>query len=165
MAPLAEGVPEVAIERLQGFLAQNPAAAEQTLARKKLAEALLQAGRPAEVLTLFETPTLTNDEEAVFVHGQALAALERWQEALPLYQRVAANPGAALRVEAMFGAGQALQALGRRDDAIRQFRALESNPKWTVRVRLRNSTSYSRLVLPEWTRMNSRRPSHARLAR
>ena len=32
MAPLAEGVPEVAIERLQGFLAQNPAAAEKTLA-------------------------------------------------------------------------------------------------------------------------------------
>jgi len=137
MAPLAEGVPEVAIVRLQGFLAQNPAGAEQTLARKKLAEALLQAGRPAEVLTLFETPNLTNDEEAVFVHGQALAALERWQEALPLYQRVAANAGAALRAEAMFGAGQALQALGHRDDAIRQFRALQSNPKWTVRVRLR----------------------------
>jgi len=62
MAPLAEGVPEVAIERLQDFLAQNPPVAEQTLARKKLAEALLEAGRPAAALPLFESPTLTNDE-------------------------------------------------------------------------------------------------------
>ncbi|MEO6970947.1 MAG: tetratricopeptide repeat protein, partial [Chthoniobacterales bacterium] len=136
MAPLA-GVPQVAIERLQTFLAQNPPLPEKTLARKKLAEALVRAGRPAEALALFETPSLTNDEEVVFAHGQALAALDRWAEALPLYEKVAANPGASLRAESVFGTAQALQALGRRDDAIKQFRALENDPKWTVRVRLR----------------------------
>ena len=137
MAPLAEGVPPVAIERLQTFLAQKPPAAEETLARKKLAEAFVEAGRSAEALPLLENPSLTNDEEAVFAHAQALAALNRWTEALPLYQKVVTNPGAPLRAEAIFGAAQALQALGRRDDAIKQFRALESDPKWTVRVRLR----------------------------
>src|SRR5436190_4591379 len=69
LAPLAEGVPPVAIERLQIFLAQNPPAAEQDLARKKLAEALIRAGRPADALPLFANPSLTNDLEAVFVHS------------------------------------------------------------------------------------------------
>ena len=137
IAPLAEGVPPVAIERLQAFLAQNPSAAEQNLARKKLAEALVRAGRPADALSLFENPSLTNDLEAVFTHAQALAALERWAEALPLYEKVAANPGTTLRAEATFGAAQALQALGRKDEAMRRFLSLENDPKWSDRVRLR----------------------------
>ena len=50
ITPLAEGVAPVAIARLETFLAQNPPAAEQDLARKKLAEALIQAGRATEAL-------------------------------------------------------------------------------------------------------------------
>jgi tetratricopeptide (TPR) repeat protein len=137
ITPLAEGVPPVAIERLQAFLAQNPLAAEQNLARKKLAEALVRADRPADALSLFENPSLTNDLEAVFTHAQALAALERWPEALPLYEKVAANPGTTLRAEGTFGAAQALQAVGRGDEAMKRFLSLESDPKWSVRVRLR----------------------------
>jgi tetratricopeptide (TPR) repeat protein len=137
IAPLAEGVPPVAIKRLQAFLAQNPPAAEQNLARKKLAEALVQAGRPADALPLFANPSLTNDLEAVFAHAQALAALERWAEALPLYEKVAADPGTPLRAEATFGAAQALQSAGRGDEAMKRFLSLESDPKWSVRVRLR----------------------------
>ena len=132
IAPLAEGVPQVAIARLQAFLAQNPSATEQNLARKKLAEALIRAGRPADALSLFENPSLTNDLEAVFTHAQALAALERWAEALPLYEKVVADPGTTLRAEATFGAAQALQAVGRGDEAMRRFLSLESDPKWSV---------------------------------
>ena len=137
IAPLAEGVPQVAIERLQAFLAQNPPAAEQNLARKKLAQALVLADRPAEALPLLASSGLTNDLEAVFVRAQALAALQRWAEALPLYEKVAAGPGAPLRAEANFGAAQALQTLGRREDATKRFHSLESDPQWAVRARLR----------------------------
>ena len=137
IAPLAEGVPAVAIERLQAFLAQNPPAAEQNLARKKLAEALVQAGRPADALPLFENPSLTNDLEAVFANAQALAALERWAEARPLFEKVAADLGTPLRAEATFGAAQALQSVGRGDEAMKRFLSLESDPKWSARVRLR----------------------------
>ena len=137
MAPLEEGVPQVAITRLETFLAQKPSAPEQTLALKKLAEALVRAGRPAEAVSILSAPSLTNDLEAVFTEAQALAGLERWAEALPLYQKVAADSGTPLRAEGIFGAAQSLQALGRKDDAIKQFLSLESDPNWTVRVRLR----------------------------
>ncbi len=137
IAPLAEEVPPVAIERLQTFLAQNPPAAEQDLAHKKLAEAFVRTGRPADALPLLENPSLTNDREAIFAHAQALAALDRWAEALPLYQEVAADSGTPLRAEATFGTAQALQALGRRDEAMKRFSSLKGDPKWSVRVRLR----------------------------
>lgn len=137
IAPLAEDVPPVAIERLQTLLAQNPPAAEQDLARKKLAEALVRAGRPADAIPLFQNPSLTNDLEAIFAHAQALAALDHWAEALPLYQKVAADPVTKLRAEAIFGTAQALQALGRRDEAMKRWSSLRSDPKWSVRVRLR----------------------------
>ena len=83
-APLADGVPQVAVTRLRAFLAQNPPAAERTVARRKLVEALVRVGQPSEALELFsDDPGLTNDVEATFWRAQALAALERWAEALP----------------------------------------------------------------------------------
>ena len=48
IAPLSAGVAPVAIARLETFLAQNPSPAEQNLARKKLAEALVQASGHAD---------------------------------------------------------------------------------------------------------------------
>ncbi|MEO7723920.1 MAG: hypothetical protein ABIU29_04415, partial [Chthoniobacterales bacterium] len=50
IVPLEEGVPEVAIERLQNFLSQNPPLPEAVLARRKLAQALVRAGRLDEAL-------------------------------------------------------------------------------------------------------------------
>ncbi len=137
IAPLAEGVPQVAIERLQTFLAQKPPPAEQTLAQKKLAEALVRADRPAEALPLLAESSLTNDLEAVYFRAQALAALQRWAEALPLYQKVAEASGTPLAADATFGTAQALQALGRREEAMKRFLSLERDPNWSVRVHLR----------------------------
>ena len=137
IAPLTEGVSPVAIERLQAFLAQNPPVAEREIAQVKLAEALLQADRPADVLPLLEHSSLTNDPEAIFTHAQALAALKRWAEALPLYEKVAEDTATTLRAEATFGAAQALQAMGRGDEAMKRFLSLVSDPKWNVRARLR----------------------------
>lgn len=139
IAPLAEGVAPVAIARLETFLAQNASATDRVFARKKLAEALIQVGRPADALPLLEDVSLTNDLEAVLLHAQALAALNRWAEALPSYEKVAADPSRPRQAEAVFGAAQALQALGHRDEATKRYSSLENDPKWSVRARLRIS--------------------------
>jgi TolA-binding protein len=138
IAPLeADGVPEVAIERLQTFLARNPAPAEQTIARRRLVEALIRAGRPAEALDVFSNaPGLTNDAETTFWRAQALAALGRWSEALPLYQKASTETTPPRRSEATFGEAEALRALGRTEDAIRVLRTLEDTPRWSTRAKL-----------------------------
>ncbi len=136
VAPLEEGVPEVAIERLQNFLAQNPALPEGALARRKLAQALVRTGRLDEALVIFADPSLTMDVEATFWRAQALAGLERWASALPLYTEVAADAKATWRSEAAFGQAEALRALGRKDEAMRVLQSLESSPRWTTRAKL-----------------------------
>ena len=136
VAPLAEGVPEVAIERLRMFLAQNPPAPEQLIARRKLAEALVRAERLSEALELFADPAMTADAEATFWHAQALAGLDRWAPALALYAQVAADKKSALRAEATFGQSEALRALGRKSEAMRVLQSLESVPQWSTRAKL-----------------------------
>src|SRR6478672_11484067 len=66
VAPLEEGVPEVAIERLGLFLAQNPPAPEKLIAQRKLAEALVRAERLTEALDFFADSALTTDAETMF---------------------------------------------------------------------------------------------------
>ena len=136
VAPLEEGVPEVAIERLQLFLAQNPSAPDQSIARRKLAEALVRADRPGEALDLFADPALLTDAEATFWHAQALAGLNRWAAALPLYARIAADEKSPLRAEAAFGWSEALRALGQEDRALQVLESLESFPRWRTRAKL-----------------------------
>ena len=136
VAPLEEGVPEVAIERLRLFLAQNPPAPEQLIARRKLAEALVRAERLTEALDLFADSALTTDAETTFWHAQALAGLDRWAAALPLYAQVAADEKSALRLEATFGQSEALRALGQKDQAMRVLQSLESIPQWSTRAKL-----------------------------
>jgi TolA-binding protein len=136
VAPLEEGVPEVAIDRLRLFLAQSPSAPEQLIVRRKLAEALVRAERLSEALDLFADPAITTDPEATFWHAQALAGLDRWAAALPLYARVAADENSASRAEAAFGQSEALRALGQPDQAMHVLQSLESVPQWSTRAKL-----------------------------
>ena len=136
IAPLEEGVPAVAIVRLQTFLAQYPMAPEQTIARRKLAEALVRAGRLDDALALFADPALTSNAPASFWHAQALAGLDRWAAALPLYAQVAADGASGLRSEAAFGQAEALRALGEKDQAMRVLQSLEHAPQWNTRAKL-----------------------------
>jgi tetratricopeptide (TPR) repeat protein len=136
--PLTDGVPEVAIERLQTFLARNPTSPEQTLARRHLVEALVRAGQPEEALDLFAGASgLTDDAEAIFWRAQALATLGRWSEALPFFQKASAEMTPPRSAEATFGEAEALRALGRTEDAIRVLRTLEEAPRWSTRAKLR----------------------------
>jgi TolA-binding protein len=135
--PLTDGVPEVAIERLQTFLARNPTSPEQTLARRHLVEALVRAGQPEEALDLFAGASgLTDDAEAIFWRAQALATLGRWSEALPFFQKASAEMTPPRSAEATFGEAEALRALGRTEDAIRVLRTLEEAPRWSTRAKL-----------------------------
>ena len=136
IAPLEEGVPEVAIERLRAFLAENPPVLEQLVARRNLAEALVRTERLGEALDLFADPALEVDREATFWHAQALAGLDRWAAALPLYAQVAADEKSALRAEAAFGQSEALRALGQKDEAMHVLQSLESVAGWSTRAKL-----------------------------
>ncbi|MGI8889293.1 MAG: tetratricopeptide repeat protein [Chthoniobacterales bacterium] len=136
IAPLEEGIPEVAIERLQAFLAGHPPESEVATARAKLGEALVKAGRLEEALDILQDPHLTNINEALFWRAQALAGLDRWEAALPLYQKVASDKQTFRRHEAAFGQAEALRALGRKDRATEVLRSLENVPAWSTRAKL-----------------------------
>ncbi len=86
--PLTDGVPQVAVVRLRALLAGNPAPEERRTALAKLGEALVAAERPAEALEVLDDPAVRDLPATKFFRAQALAALARWEEALPLYQSV-----------------------------------------------------------------------------
>jgi len=140
---LAEGVPEVAAEKLRESLrsptAQPANAEERRATLLLLTRALLAANDPASALATAELiPPLASargfDLEAVFWRAQALAALGRWSDAEPAYAQVAradnitnaATPEETADISAArFGYARALLALGRREEARRAFEECE----------------------------------------
>ena len=135
IAPLEAGVPEVAVARLQKLLGENPPPAERDVAEVKLAQALVRAGNPEGALEVLKS-SLTKSAEADFWRAQALAGLARWSEALPFYERAAADEKFTHRAEAVFGEAESLRALGRRDEAMHVLQSLEQFNGWTTRAKL-----------------------------
>lgn len=123
--PLRDGVPEVAVVKLRALLEQNLSTAEWETVTERLAEALIATRRPNESLTLLDDPRVSDGATVRFWRGQALAAMERWSEALPLYEQAAAAADSRYRVEAQFGAAEALRALGRTVEAQRRLASLD----------------------------------------
>ncbi len=134
--PLSAGVPEVAAARLESFLKSNPPTEVKRAARRKLGESLIASRRFEEALEIVDDSDLRGTSAAKFLRAQALAGLERWAEALPLYQEIAAQADAESRSEARFGAAEALRALDRPDEALQLFATLFSDPKSRMRARL-----------------------------
>lgn len=132
-----DGVPEVAVARLQRLL---PALGgdEARDAKQKLGEALIAAKHPAAALALLDDASLTNSLNTDFLRAQALADLNRFDEALASYRRVAAVQNPQQR-PAMFGAAEMLRGLGRMDEAIRQYHLLETDPRFGIAARLRQA--------------------------
>jgi TolA-binding protein len=136
IAPLRDGVPEVAVQRLKTLLARNPPLPDKSAAEEKLGEALFLADRPAEALDVLRTSGLPNPA-TVFWQAQCLAALDRWAEALPLYQQIArGNEKSPYYWEAIFGTAQALRALGKVPEAISALSSLQKSPPWATRSKL-----------------------------
>jgi tetratricopeptide (TPR) repeat protein len=135
-APLSEGVPEVAVVRLQSLLNRNLSESEWQAVAEKLAEAQMAANEPEDTLVLLADARLRDLSWAKFWRAQALATLHRWTDALPLYQELA-NETSPFHKAAAFGAGETLRALGKRQQALVEFNLLVHDKEWGTRAQLR----------------------------
>ncbi|HTL79483.1 MAG TPA: tetratricopeptide repeat protein, partial [Candidatus Babeliales bacterium] len=134
--PLSEGVPEVAVARLQSLLNKNLPEPQWLAVVEKLAEAQVAANEPEASLVLLTDPRLRGLPWAKFWRAQALASLDRWTDALPLYEEVS-NDISPFQRAAVFGAGDTLRALGKRKEALRKFVLLAKDKEWGMRAQLR----------------------------
>ena len=141
-APIAEGVPEVALVRLQALLNNNLPEAEWHAVVEKLAEAQIAAKQPENTLVLLADSRVHELSWAKFWRAQAFASLHRWGEALPLYEQLANEEGSPFRTAAIFGAAEMLRALGRRDEALKKFTPLIHDKEWATRAQLRAAELY-----------------------
>jgi hypothetical protein len=135
--PLDDGVPQVAVARLRELLDQKLTPEQRRAAAAKLVEALLAAGAPEEALTLLADAELRLVPGLPFLHAQALAAVGRWAEALPLFRQTSGDAASRYRAAARYGEAEALRALGRIDEAIAAYRTAQQDAHWTTRARLR----------------------------
>jgi outer membrane protein assembly factor BamD (BamD/ComL family) len=141
--PLAQGIPEVAVVRLESLLGRNLAAEDWRAVAEKLAEALVASKRPADALALLADPRLRDSGVAKFWQAQALASLQRWGDAFALYDAIARESGSAFRVNAMFGAAEMLRALQRRDDALARLQLLFSDATWGITAKVHAAELYA----------------------
>src|SRR5438874_3635932 len=119
--PLAEGVPEVAVVRLQALLNDNLSEPEWLAVAEKLAEAQVAAKQPESTLVLLADARLRELPWAKFWRAQALAGLNRWADALPLYEDVANDRGSHFHGAAVFGTAEMLRASGKRQQALNKL--------------------------------------------
>src|SRR5690349_19776439 len=135
--PLSEGVPEVAVTRLQNLLKQNLSEQDWRAVAEKLLEAMVAANQTADALKLADDPRLRQSTSAAFWHAQLLATMHREAEALALYRQISADARLELHNDAVFGEAEMLRALGKTDEALQDLNALFRDPKWSVRAQLR----------------------------
>ncbi len=141
-APLKEGVPEVAVARLQALLDRNLPDAERRAVVEKLAEAQVDAREPEDTLVLLADPRLRDLPWAKFWRAQALAGLHRWADALSLYEALTTDRGSPFHAAAVFGTAEMLRALGKPKDALRKFNLLLHEQQWASRAQLRAAELY-----------------------
>ena len=136
--PIDEGVAEVAVYQLQKLLPalKGP---DAIAAKEKLAQALIAAQRSLDALGLVDEPALRDSPNGKFLRAQALAGLNRYEEALPLYREIANNKSFSQRSAAEFGAAEMLRALDREDEAIRAYHALKDDPRFAISASLREA--------------------------
>jgi TolA-binding protein len=140
--PLTEGVPEVAVVRLQTLLKQNLSEPDWRAVAERLLQAMVAANRTADAFNLLADPRLRQSSSASFWRAQLLATSHHEAEALPLYRQIAADSNSGLRMDALFGAAETLRTLGRTDEALQSFSELFRDPKWHVRAQLRAAELY-----------------------
>jgi tetratricopeptide (TPR) repeat protein len=134
--PLSEGVPEVAVVRLQSLLNESLPEPKWREVAEKLAEAQVAANEPENTLVLLTDARLRDLPWAKFWRAQALAALQRFADALPLYQGLS-NDSSPFQKAAIYGAGDALRAMGKRQEALREYVLLAHDKEWGTRAQLR----------------------------
>ena len=141
-APIEEAVPEIALVRLHALLSNNLPESEWRAVVEKLVQAQIAANQPENALVLLEDTRLHELPWAKFWRAQALASLQRWAEALPLYEELSRDERSSFRSPATFGAGEMLRALGRRNEALKKFTLLIHDQEWATRAQLRAAELY-----------------------
>jgi hypothetical protein len=134
--PMDEGVPQVAVMRLRELLSGDLAPEERRVVTAKLGEALLAAGEAEEALKMLQDPDLLALPATRFCRAQAEATLQRWPQALSLYQQVATEAVSPFRSKAILGQAEAFRALGRPDEALQALALLYSDPQAKDRAEL-----------------------------
>jgi TolA-binding protein len=134
--PMEEGVPQVAVLRLRALLSRDLPPDERRSATAKLGEALLAAGEAEQALQALQDPALSALPATRFCRAQALATLQRWAEALLLYQQVATETPSPFRSRAILGQAEALRALRRPDEALQALKLLFADPETKDRAEL-----------------------------
>src|SRR5213083_1714346 len=147
-APLTEGVPEVAVARLQALLNENLPETEWRVVAEKLAEAQVVAKEPEDTFVLLADPRLRELPWAKFWRAQALAGLNRWADALPLYEELTTDQASPFYGAAVFGTAEMLRALGKRQEALRKLNLLLRDKEWTTRAQLRAAELYIEMADP-----------------
>lgn len=130
LRPLLDGVPEVAVTRLQQLLAVTPPQSAGPVT-EKLAEALLAAQRPEEALQTLGNPA---SAEGKFLRARALLELQRPAEALVLLEEIRRTAPENRAVA--FLSAQTFRQLGREEEALANFRALERDQRFSAEARL-----------------------------
>ena len=141
-SPITEGVPEIALVRLQVLLNNNLSEVERRAVVEKLAEAQVAAKQPENTLVLLEDNRVRDLPWAKFWRAQAFASLHRWADALPLYEQLAGDDRSPFRNAATFGAAEMLRALGRRHEALKKLALLIHDKDWAIRAQLRAAELY-----------------------
>ena len=134
--PVNEGVPEVAIVRLQTLLKTNLKPDQRRLVWQNLVQALIEAKQPAEAMALIKQNDLSRTPAEKFWHAQGLSALGQWNEARALYEAVAMEKDFPMRTDAAFASAEMLRAMGRSEEAIRKLTPLLQDKKWQTRAAL-----------------------------
>jgi outer membrane protein assembly factor BamD (BamD/ComL family) len=138
LRPLDEGIPQVAVMRLRDILKRDLGPEDRKTVSAKFGEALLAAGDAEQALKVLQDPALDDLAAIPLWRAQALASLQRWPEALALYQKVAAQNRSLFRSTALFGQAEALRALERSDEALQAYRRLLGDQQWNDRAQLRS---------------------------
>lgn len=119
---LSEGLPSVAVQKLQEFLAGDLTGAEREEATKGLARALSASDRPREALKILDGRGEIKDPALLLLRAQLLSAVGSWEEAFQAFR--ALHPMMPQTLAPRLGEAEALNALGRVEEAIQLMDAL-----------------------------------------
>jgi len=140
--PLSDGVPEVAVVRLQALLKQNLSEQDWRAVAEQLLQAMVAANETKAAFDLLADSRLRQSSAANFCRAQLLAGSHRNAEALSIYRQVAAEGNSTFRMDALYGTGEMLRALGRTEEALQSFSEVSHDAKWAARAQLRAAELY-----------------------
>ncbi len=129
-AYLREGRPQVAIDKLQRALEQNPRLAE---AHSTIALAYDQLGQTDDAEKHYRRATQLAPDDPAVANSYAvfLCRQHRWKDAEPYFKRAASNPRYSTPAVALANAGTCARGAGKVAEAESYYRAaLEKDPKY-----------------------------------